>query len=651
ELGHFAVAKMCGVKCEKFFIGFDIGGYKLSRKWGETEYGIGILPLGGYVKMLGQDDDPSKIAEQMQESEASAKGLDDSKTKLITGPSGKQYRVDRRSYQAKTVPQRMAIISAGVIMNLIFGFIFAVIAYAAGAEYEPCVVGYTSPGSPAYMAGLETGDEILELNDRREPSFGRLTQDVVLGDKDQGVKCVVKRAATDEIETLVLKPRLEQSGLKIGVGPMLITTLSDLTPAASGTPAAEADLKPGDKVIGINGVSTPDFPSVMESLTSLHSEPITVTVERQTKGSEEPTTDTVTVAPAQFKRLGAVMAMGPITAVQPGSPGAEAGLKAGDLITAINDRPVGAAPAGERNWDPSTLPQLIRNETGDLKVTVQRGEEQLELTVAPREVTWFEVPGSLGSPMPLAGLGVTYQIRPEVVSLVEGSPAAEELQVGDVVTSFLVIPPEGVKKEMKGPVTIDEEHQNWPHFIGYFLQRWPLDSKVRLTVKRGEQEREVTLGLMPAEGVYLDERGFNFMPLTRIRQGKSFGEVVYLGADRLWSDLTGIFRVLQRIGSDQVPMKTVSGPIGILYFAYQIAHENFVRFLLFLTMLSANLAVLNFLPIPVLDGGHMVFLTYEGLRGRPANERVTMLLHMAGLFFLLTLMVLAISNDVRNIFF
>ncbi len=66
ELGHFLVAKACGVKCEKFFIGFDIGGYKISKKWGETEYGIGILPLGGYVKMLGQDDNPYQTAQEME---------------------------------------------------------------------------------------------------------------------------------------------------------------------------------------------------------------------------------------------------------------------------------------------------------------------------------------------------------------------------------------------------------------------------------------------------------------------------------------------------------------------------------------------------------------------------------------------------------
>src|SRR5437773_10816489 len=63
ELGHFLVAKACGVKCEKFYVGFDVPIWKLPRalfkiRWGETEYGIGIIPLGGYVKMLGQHDDP-----------------------------------------------------------------------------------------------------------------------------------------------------------------------------------------------------------------------------------------------------------------------------------------------------------------------------------------------------------------------------------------------------------------------------------------------------------------------------------------------------------------------------------------------------------------------------------------------------------------
>ena len=67
ELGHFVVAKLCGVKCEKFYLGFDIGGLKLCKfRCGETEYGIGILPLGGYVKMLGQEDNPARLREEIE---------------------------------------------------------------------------------------------------------------------------------------------------------------------------------------------------------------------------------------------------------------------------------------------------------------------------------------------------------------------------------------------------------------------------------------------------------------------------------------------------------------------------------------------------------------------------------------------------------
>src|SRR5437773_12063997 len=70
ELGHFLVAKACGVKCEKFFLGFDIYGLKIVHfQWGETEYGIGILPLGGYVKMLGQDDNPARYSEEARRSQ------------------------------------------------------------------------------------------------------------------------------------------------------------------------------------------------------------------------------------------------------------------------------------------------------------------------------------------------------------------------------------------------------------------------------------------------------------------------------------------------------------------------------------------------------------------------------------------------------
>ena len=85
ELGHFTVAKLCGVKCEKFYLGFDIGGLKLwKHRWGETEYGIGILPLGGYVKMLGQEDNPARLREEIQRAKRSRRRSPRAETPRLT---------------------------------------------------------------------------------------------------------------------------------------------------------------------------------------------------------------------------------------------------------------------------------------------------------------------------------------------------------------------------------------------------------------------------------------------------------------------------------------------------------------------------------------------------------------------------------------
>ena len=126
ELGHFLAAKSCGVKCEKFYVGFDVpiklfGQTILPAKlihwqWGETEYGIGAIPLGGYVKMLGQDDNPGALEEQIKESLAEGESTDEA---FLASGLVDQSKLDPRSFLAKSVIQRMWIISAGVIFNLI----------------------------------------------------------------------------------------------------------------------------------------------------------------------------------------------------------------------------------------------------------------------------------------------------------------------------------------------------------------------------------------------------------------------------------------------------------------------------------------------------------------------------------------------------
>ena len=109
-----------------------------------------------------------------------------------------------------------------------------------------------------------------------------------------------------------------------------------------------------------------------------------------------------------------------------------------------------------------------------------------------------------------------------------------------------------------------------------------------------------------------------------------------------------VFRILGKLGT-QVPLDNLTGPIGIFAMATEAAHEGFWHLLLLLATISANLAVLNFLPIPVLDGGHMVFLAYEGLRGKPASERVQLVLTYAGLIFVLSLFVYTFGLDIRRL--
>jgi regulator of sigma E protease len=99
------------------------------------------------------------------------------------------------------------------------------------------------------------------------------------------------------------------------------------------------------------------------------------------------------------------------------------------------------------------------------------------------------------------------------------------------------------------------------------------------------------------------------------------------------------------VATKQISVRNMSGPWGIITIALMQARQGLGNLLIFLTLLSANLAVINFLPIPVLDGGHMVLLIYEGIHGKPADERVQEILTWIGLIFILALMIFVFGLD------
>lgn len=651
ELGHFAVAKMCGVKCEKFYLGFDIGGWKLFKyQWGETEYGIGVLPLGGYVKMLGQDDNPARAAEELERSkvrspEEAAEGV------VAVGPDDEKIVLDPRSYMAQSVPERMAIISAGVIMNVIFAFLMAMAAYGMGVRYTPAVVGGVSPGSPAWAGDLRVGDEIVAIGEMENPRFEDIRVGVALNDIVHGVDLKVRRPGREELITINVKPVREGPRPVLGVLPASSTTLHPIRPVRPGAPAA-GDFWPGDQIVAINGQSIGESDqALLQRLFAQHPDEtlrlavryatVDVAEDDEKQSPYKPRQTTVEVAPVPMQTLGVSLRMGRIVAVQPGSPAAAAGVQAGDRIETID----GAPPV-----DAVFLPEWLRRKAGEtIALSVSRGEQLVEIAeVTLRQPTTNETPIGDGQPMAAPALGIAYEVENVIVAVESAGPAAGKLQRQDAIVQaeFFKPPEDDQDLESAAKIEFDDKKLNWPWAME-LLQSMPSGSMVVLTVRRGEEEVALSpIAPATAEDWFNADRGFLFVPVQAIRTAKSLPEAArYAGRETL-GFLTQVYQFIHRIFTGQLSAKLAGGPVTIANAAYHYADAGFAELLIFLAMLSANLAVINFLPIPVLDGGHMVFLLYEGILRKPPSEKVQIALTYAGLAMILSLMIFVLALDV-----
>ncbi len=685
ELGHFLVAKACGVKCEKFYVGFDVpirlGPIAFPRtlgkfQWGETEYGIGIIPLGGYVKMLGQDDNPAnaaKEAERIRVAKANAEAAGNE-------PSSEEetFALDPRSYPAKSVPQRMMIISAGVIMNIIFAVIFAAVAYRVGVPYDICEIGGTTPGSPAWMMPIPAGTKILQIgrNGQRSEHL-RFDWDLQQRIAHAGIGREVKsidlfvRYPSGKEEWITIEPDTRLRDLEIapfvtiGIRQIRSTTLVKQDPVLPYMPASQSGLQGGDKIIGAEQTlfatnqanETGQVPAYeLESLlASRIDQPIQLTVERAAESeSSAPTTQRVTIPPTPLRNLGLQMQLGPVTAVRSQSPAEAAGLKPGDIITHYDGQPVG---------DPMTLSQRIDRFAGrTLTLTVQRGtsgDEPLELTVTPVLSDLYVSNFHPGSLLSIESLGVALPVKNVIAAVEPDGPAdGSGLAAGDLLLAAqLVVDNEADQETMAKffgssydeEIELGQELPNWA-YLHALLQEVVPSAKLKLKYQRGDTENEVTLTAVNSGEFFAISRGLRFQPLTRIHETDSWVEAWSLGARETKEKLIEVVTTVGKLVTFQVSAKHLGGPLMIAAVAGSEANQGIPRLLLFLTLLSANLAILNFLPIPALDGGHMVFLTWEGVTGKPVDERLQGTLTMIGVLGLLLLMVFVFSNDIQRFF-
>lgn len=261
ELGHFLAAKWAGVKVDRFAIGF--GKELIGFTWGETRYSFNVLPLGGYVKMLGQED-------------------------FVIDKSGElKVKEDPNSFSNKSVGQRMVIISAGVIMNLIFAAIAFAIVVMVGRLQPPAVVGIVVEGSAAARAGLQTGDRIMAINGSTVDSFGDLSARVTLSDPGEKLVLDVLRDGKPVEPKPEVLPEFKADAKvrQIGVSPGMNRRV--WIPSLRGNASPRPDqLQRNDELYALveNGVVRPckDLGDFRRALVAARGEPIEVLVKRPT---------------------------------------------------------------------------------------------------------------------------------------------------------------------------------------------------------------------------------------------------------------------------------------------------------------------------------------------------------------------------------
>ena len=252
ELGHFLAARLFGMRVDAFSLGFPPNLF--AKRVGETEYRVGAVPLGGYVKIAGMVDES-----------LDAEGLE-------SEPQPDEFR-------SKPVWQRSVVITAGVVFNYVFAIaIFAALALAFGRSYTPAenVSLAVTPGSIAAEVGLETGDRIVGINGEPIAQYEDVFTPEAFGTAPESITVLrggerVELTPEDGLATRLSRRAVEvdragdEASLEtvFGITPQYPPVLASV---ATGSAAAEAGLSPGDLVLSIDGEPTPSWARLVEQV-------------------------------------------------------------------------------------------------------------------------------------------------------------------------------------------------------------------------------------------------------------------------------------------------------------------------------------------------------------------------------------------------
>lgn len=299
--------------------------------------------------------------------------------------------------------------------------------------------------------------------------------------------------------------------------------------------------------------------------------------------------------------------------VLPGSPAEKAGIKPGDLIVSFADKDVAT-------WQ-GLFMRVVPRANREVPIVVRRGDQTQQFSIVPEAQTKYEI----------GDLGIGPSIHPEVAQVLPGSAAAEAgLQVKDVIVSF-----------------------NGADTTGFTLQQM-----IEQISQRAGQP--VTLGLLrngapiqvqatPRDQGGVGRLGINLSPFETVTITPGFVQAMGMSVKQNWEWTAMIGEMLVGLFTAETSPKQLMGPLGIAEVAGGAASVGWAALFGTMAMVSLNLGLLNLLPIPILDGGHITILALEGLARRDFSMHVKERMLMAGFAVLMLLMVTVIYNDLRRV--
>jgi len=585
ECGHFFSAKLFGVRVNRFALGMG----PIIVKWqrGETEYSLRWIPVGGFVDLAGEHP---------------------------TAEDG----ADPRGLCNKPAWQKIVVFSAGVVMNGVLAIVLFTVAPMVGMLTVPPVIGGVAPDRDAGKAGLKAGDRIVSIDGQPIESFQDILNTIIARPAGSRFTIVVQRTepgSTEPKEVVfdgVASKREEGDDWpKIGIGPEYEPKISGM---ALRSPEEQAGLKENDLILAVNGQPVSKWSQLTRALEEGAAGPVVLRIRRGGKEQDLP------IDPAKLKdyKLGMVPPV-IIGGVQKNGPAAKAGVKAGDRAAALNDEP----------WP--TLEQFTKTiragEAGStVRLALWRDGERVDVAFQ-KEV----LPNNEGS-----RIGFTWGLaagRPAQIGNIDPGGAADlaRLMPGDIVLQ-----------------ANDKKVSKWPYLREDLLEA--PDKPSLLQIQRGQTTLTATYQVEAA-------------PLKRFIMEQSAGSPLLVTAPRNFNPVKavthGLRQTYQKIGlayasirqlsTGEVSTETMGGPVRIIQIAYEIGTYGLGTAINFWAMLSVFVGVLNFLPIPPFDGGHVLFVMIDAVKGKPVSMKTRQVVWLVGWAMVGLLFIFVTYQDVGRL--